>query len=116
MSRPAHIPADELSRRVDAGEDACIIDVRSPEEYRTLHAAGARSLPLERVSEQSVAACLHDAGRGTQTRLYFICHSGRRAAEACERILGQFPAACVVAGGTLAWAQAGLPVHHGTEP
>lgn len=116
MSRPSHVPADELNRRVGAGEDAVIIDVRSAEEYRTLHAAGARLLPLERVSDETVSECVRTAGHGPDTHLYFICHSGRRAAEACERILGQFPGACVVEGGTLAWAQAGLPVRHGEKP
>lgn len=116
MSKPSHVSADELSRRVGAGDDAVIIDVRSAEEYRTLHAAGARSLPLERVDQEAVAACVRDAGGVPHTTVYFICHSGRRAVEACARVLERFPGACVVDGGTLAWAQAGLPVHHGEEP
>jgi len=116
MSRLAQISAEDLHRRLEEGREALIIDVRSPEEYRTLHAAGAIALPLDQVDSNTVAARLGEAGHAAEAPLYFICHSGQRAAEACERVLGQFPGAAVVEGGTLAWAQAGLPVHQGDQP
>jgi len=116
MSRPAHISAEELHRRIEAGDEAVIIDVRTSEEYRTLHAAGAVALPLDELDAAAVARRVREAGRDAGAPLYFICHSGSRAAEACERIIERFPGAAVVDGGTLAWAQSGLPVSHGDSP
>ncbi len=116
MSKPARIHAEEVHRRMDAGDDALIIDVRSAEEYRTLHAAGAVLLPLEEVNTESVTACARQSGHNERTPIYFICHSGRRATTACERILGEFPHSAVIEGGTLAWAQEGYPVHEGDKP
>jgi 3-mercaptopyruvate sulfurtransferase SseA len=42
----AFIKVDELKRRLDAGEAATIIDVRSVAEWEELHIKGARSIPL----------------------------------------------------------------------
>lgn len=116
MPAPARISARELAARMASGEHAVIVDVRSAEEYRGLHAKGARLLPLEEVSAEKVTECVQAAGGDAGDKLYFICHSGRRATDACERVLGHFPEAAVIDGGTLAWAQAGLPVVHGDAP
>ena len=116
MTAPQRISVLALHTRLAQGEQATIIDVREAEEYRTLHAAGALLLPLGKVSVESVAERLAAAVRPADTPLYFICHTGHRAAEACERVLARFPAGTVIEGGTLAWAQAGLPVHFGDQP
>lgn len=110
------IGAKEVQDRLQRGETAAIIDVREPEEYRALHAAGALSLPLAEVSAEAVTARLSASNHPPNVALHFICHSGRRATEACERVLDEFPAATIIEGGTLAWAQAGLPVHSGDKP
>jgi len=116
MNRPARISAEELHQRIEGGGEAVIIDVRTAEEYRTLHAAGAVALPLDKLDAAAVKRRLRESGMTSDASLYFICHSGNRAAEACERIVDQFPGAVVVEGGTLAWAQSGFPVHHGDQP
>jgi|SRR5690625_4074704 len=111
MASPENISAETLHDRMQKGEHYVIIDVREPEEYRSVHAAGAVSLPLAEVDTDSVGHKLESGARAC-----FICHSGRRATEACKRMLGDLPDALVIEGGTLAWAQAGLPVHSGNEP
>ncbi|MGH8427735.1 MAG: rhodanese-like domain-containing protein [Gammaproteobacteria bacterium] len=116
MAAPQRIGVLALQAQLEQGEQVTIIDVREPDEYRTLHAAGALLLPLGKVSTESVVERLAAADRTADTRLYFICHSGNRAAEACKRTLDRFPAGTVIEGGTLAWAQAGLPVHFGDQP
>ncbi len=113
MNTPDTITPEALQARLEAGETAIIIDVREPEEYRSVHAAGALPLPLGEVTAESVAARLAGTEYRPGTAVYFICHTGRRATEACTKILADYPTATVVEGGTLAWAQAGLPVHSG---
>ncbi len=43
----------ELKQRLDAGEKADIIDVRSWSEFVELHIAGARSIPLRSLPERA---------------------------------------------------------------
>ena len=116
MATSRQISAKDLHERIEHGERAAIIDVREPEEYRALHAAGALLLPLAEVGVKTVAECLDAADFSSATALYFICHSGQRATEACSRVLEKYPAATVIEGGTLAWAQAGFAVHSGDQP
>lgn len=110
MASPENISAQALHDRMQKGGHYIIIDVREPDEYRSVHAAGAVPLPLAEVDADSVEHKLESGATAC-----FICHSGRRATEACERVLGEFPDALVIEGGTLAWAQAGLPVRSGDE-
>lgn len=47
---------DEVKRLLESG--AQIVDVLPPEEYASLHIAGAMSLPLKELSPETVAATL----------------------------------------------------------
>lgn len=116
MNQPARIHADALYQRIRAGESCIIIDVRTAEEYRALHAEGALLLELDECSPEALSRRLSECGHAAKAPLYFICHSGQRATEAAQRLLGDFPNITVIQGGTLAWAQAGLPVKPGDEP
>lgn len=75
-----------------------VVDVRSPGEFRSGHARGARNVPLEGIEAVAVAA-----GK----ELVLICKSGKRASIAAERLAARGVSACVVEGGTDAWAAAG---------
>jgi rhodanese-related sulfurtransferase len=89
-----------------------LIDVHTPVEYREVHAEGARSVPLDRLDPQAVAAARDNASEP----LYLICRSGSRARQAGERFVAAGVANVVcVEGGTLAWEQAGLPVARGRQ-
>ena len=93
--------------------DAELIDVRTPAEFERVHAAGARSVPLDRLD---VAALL--AGRGAEGPVYFICKSGARAGKACAAAVAAAGGGANVfniAGGTDAWVAAGLPVVRGAS-
>lgn len=86
-----------------------LIDVRTPAEYRTVHAVPARSIPLDRL-DPAVMASLAQPGRP----LYVICASGARGRKACEAFAAAgFPGVVNVEGGTKAWEAAGLPVVRG---
>lgn len=90
-----------------------LIDVRTPVEFREMHLAPARNIPLDRLDPAAMAQ-VHD-DRGGE-RLYVICRSGGRGRQACERFLAAgFTNVVNVEGGTLACAEAGLPVIRGKK-
>ncbi|HEY7090657.1 MAG TPA: rhodanese-like domain-containing protein [Tepidisphaeraceae bacterium] len=104
------ITLDEIRGRMQSGQPLCIVDVRTPAEFARVHAAGARLIPLDELDPAAVAA----ARSGPKDPVYLICHSGSRAAKACEQLqeAGVRPAICIE-GGTAAWERLGLPVERG---
>ena len=103
----ATITPDELTARRARGEAIELIDVRTPVEYREVHADLARNVPLDALDPTLLPA------HGT---LYLICRTGGRGRSACERLAAAGHAHAVnVEGGTLAWAAAGLPVVRGKK-
>jgi rhodanese-related sulfurtransferase len=113
MSVAKTISAKELQELRNQGQVVELIDVRTPVEYREVHAEGARLVPLDRLDPQQVMA----PGNGVRTTpLYLICRSGSRARQACERFLAAgFTNVLSVEGGTQAWEQAGLTVVRGKK-
>lgn len=110
MSVPTITPA-ELMARARGGQPVELIDVRTPVEYREVHAAGAKSMPLDELDPAGVLATRAGA---VGEPLYFLCRSGGRARTACERFLAAgFANAVCVEGGTVAWEQAGGEVVRG---
>ena len=95
------------------GRAVDLIDVRTPVEYREVHAEAARSVPLDRLDPRVVMEARH----GTKEEpLYTICRSGSRGSQACEAFhAAGFANVVNVEGGTLAWEQAGLPVVRGKK-
>ena len=90
-----------------------LLDVRTPVEYRELHAAEARNVPLDRLDP---AAVMQARNGNRDEPVYLICRSGSRGKQACEKFLAAgFPNAVNVEGGTLAWAECGLPVVRGQK-
>jgi rhodanese-related sulfurtransferase len=112
MSVPTITPQElaELSRR---GRKVELIDVRSPVEYREVHAEPARLVPLDTLDPRAVM----EARNGSKDEpLYTICRSGSRGRQACERFhAAGFTNVVNVEGGTQAWEQAGLPVVRGKK-
>lgn len=116
MNQPATIHAEELYQRIRSGEECVIVDVRTAEEYQALHAEGALLLTLDECNADALGRLLSGKGYARDASLYLICHSGQRATEAARTLRENFPRATVIQGGTLAWAQAGLPVKPGDQP
>ncbi len=107
------ITPGELEKLRRQGQAVDLIDVRTPVEYREVHAEVARSVPLDRLDPRAVM----DARNGSnQESLYTICRSGSRGRQACEAFhAAGFTNVVNVEGGTLAWEQAGLPVVRGKK-
>lgn len=95
---------EELKARLDKGEDLQIIDVRRPGEYDSGHVECARSIPLSKLKFY-----LNDIDPSRPTAI--ICRSGYRSSTATSLLssLG-FSELQNIAGGTLAWVQAGFSV------
>ena len=103
------ITPEALHERIKRGERVELIDVRTPAEYREVHAEPARLVPLDELEPSTFRE------RGNEP-LYFICRSGSRGKKACEKLrAGGFEQAVNVEGGTLAWAEQGLPVVRGKK-
>jgi rhodanese-related sulfurtransferase len=103
------ITPGELHELFASGRPVQLIDVRTPAEFREVHAAGARSVPLDRLDPAAFPCGGPDAAP-----VYLICQSGSRGRAVCERLIAAGrPDVVNVEGGTLAWEAAGLPVVRG---
>lgn len=97
----------EAAARHAAG--ATVIDVRELHEYVEGHVPGARLIPLGTIAER-----VGDVPSDGETLL--ICRSGARSLKAGEILLSHGLRVINVAGGTLAWIDAGHRVVRGEEP
>ena len=90
-----------------------LIDVRTPIEFREVHATIARNVPLDELDPHTVNK--QRTGK-PNTPLYLICKAGSRGAKACQKFTNATYSDVVnVEGGTDAWVEAGLPVVRGKK-
>lgn len=90
-----------------------IIDVRTPVEFREVHVAVARNVPLDRLDP---AALMQSRNGSADEPVYLICRSGSRGRQACEKFLAAgFTNVINVEGGTLSCIDCGLPVVRGKK-
>lgn len=95
------ITPQEGQDRVKQG--AMLVDVREQNEYDELRAEGATLLPLSEL-ESRFSELPKDRD------LVMICRSGARSARAGEYLMQHgYDRVVNLGGGTLAWAEAGLP-------
>lgn len=106
------IDGKQLFAMLQADKTGDLIDVRTPSEFREIHAEGARNIPMERLNPIELVA----SRQGSSEPIYLLCRSGSRAKQVAEKLLDVgFINAVVVEGDTLAWEQAGLPVARGKK-
>ena len=109
----ASISPTRLAELCQAGPTIELIDVRTPAEFNEVHVEFARNVPLDRLDP---AALIRVHNRPATGPLYFICHSGSRGRQACEKLSqAGFTNAINVEGGTLACEQAGIPLVRGKK-
>ena len=107
----ATIAPRDLNARREQGQPVDSIDVRTPVEFREVHADVARNVPLAVLDPKAVLAERNCSGHQP---LYIICRSGSRGQQACLQFLAAgFTQVINVEGGTHAWVDAGLPVVRG---
>ncbi len=111
MSEVPSLSPQRVKECMERGDCVMLLDVRTPAEHRSVHASGAKNIPLDTLSSDACKALCAEAGDG---KVYVICKSGARARMAAQKLAGMgLRNAIVVEGGTDAWEQAGLPVERG---
>lgn len=109
----AVISAAELKQLCLRGEPLELIDVRTPAEFREVHVAAARNVPLDRLDPATLRA---ESGTERAKPLYVICRSGSRGKQACEKLSAAgYTRVVNVEGGTLACETAGVPLVRGKK-
>ena len=94
----------ELQSILTTHPGAAVIDVRTPVEFAEVHVPQARSVPLDELNPGSLQL-------PKDQPVYLLCRSGQRATKAAEKFAKEgFTQPVVIAGGTLAWIDAQLPV------
>ena len=103
----------QLNERLQQGEKLHLLDVRTPAEHAEIHVPGVQLAPLDRLDATQLASV---NGFTKDQPLYIFCRTGSRAKLAAEKLEKSGYQQCsVVEGGTMAWAEAGLPVDRGTS-
>jgi rhodanese-related sulfurtransferase len=87
-------------------KEACVLDVREPDEYKSGHLLNAKSIPLGKLRER-----IGEMERYRDKPIVVVCRSGNRSATACA-LLGRdgFAQVYNLAGGVTAWQKASLPL------
>ena len=107
------ITPQELAKLCKDGKKVDLIDVRTPVEYREVHVEIARNVPLDQLDAVALMQARNDSANEP---LYFICRSGSRGQQACEKFLkAGFSNVVNIEGGTMACVEAGLPVVRGKK-
>ena len=100
----ASLSPTELRELLDSEAPCQLFDVRPYPEFASGHIRGARLMPLDEIPRR-----LGEIDR--TRRVVLVCRTGRRSAEARETLAtAGFERASELAGGVLAWQQAGLPL------
>jgi rhodanese-related sulfurtransferase len=92
-------------KQAKADTTAIILDVRTPEEYKEEHLAGAQQLDFLNTSA-------FDAGikQLDNTHTYYVyCRSGKRSHNACIKMKKQGLKVFDMEGGILNWKKLGMP-------
>lgn len=102
----------EIQKLLDSGYEIDLIDVRTPAEFREVHAVGAKNIPLDEIDAEQIVV----GRRDEDEPLHFICRSDSRGKKACEafQAIG-FTNVVNIAGGTVAWDDLELPVVRGKK-
>lgn len=104
---PAEISVQEAYQKYQQG--VFLLDVRRPDEWDMYHVANTIQIPLDELSSR-----LNELPKDQP--IMIICHSGNRSGQA-QAILAQAGFnATSVAGGMIAWNQAGYPLEGPQRP
>lgn len=102
----------QLDRLQKQGKRIRLIDVRTPAEFREVHAEFAVNIPSDQLDPKKVI----DEEGSPREPIYVICRTGSRACKVAERLTAAGHGQVFnVEGGTVAWEAAGLPVIRGKK-
>ena len=84
--------------------EAILIDVREPAEYKEVHIDGAYLIPVNTVGIDKLPSDIKNK------KIVVHCMIGKRSSTACEKLLSENPNLDIynITGGIVAWENAGL--------
>lgn len=86
-------------------EDALVLDVREPSEYKDGHIGRSKHIPLGQLKNQ-----LGGLDKYKDKPVVVVCRTGNRSGHACGILRkAGFENVSNLSGGIMAWEQAGLP-------
>ncbi len=106
------ITPKELHAMRESGKKVFLVDVRNPDEWSQVHATDAALYPLPDFDAMAVKKKFEE-GTYDDVRIFAICRSGARSAQAAGMLESVGVDAVNVTGGTMQWEADGLPVVHG---
>jgi molybdopterin/thiamine biosynthesis adenylyltransferase/rhodanese-related sulfurtransferase len=93
------VTPEQLKKRIDAGEDLFVLDVRNPNEYQICRIPGTTLVPLPELPNRFAEV-------PKDREVVVHCKSGMRSAKAIEFLKSQgFSKLANLTGGILAWAE-----------
>lgn len=107
------LEVEELKRRLGAGEDLLVLDVRTAADFvgEQGHLTVARNVPLEELADR-----LDELGTDPERAITIVCRTDRRSSEAAALLTRRgFADVHVVRGGMTAWLERGWPAEHSPE-
>jgi rhodanese-related sulfurtransferase len=105
LSRTKEVGVPEAVQLINR-QDALIVDVREPGEFKGGHIPNARNIPLGQVSQK-----LKDLEKFKDRPIIVSCQTGSRSAEAAAALMkAGFGQVYGLSGGMNAWQQANMPV------
>ncbi len=107
MPEFTEITPETVHRWISDGE-AVLVDVREPEELAQARVAGAIHVPMSDFDPKHIPT---DTGK----KVVFVCAQGARSEQVGRYVVaeGILAEAYNMAGGLMAWAEAGLPLESG---
>ena len=99
----------DVAQKMERGEEFILLDVRTPEEYEEVHLSGALLLPVQELSQKSLASIgLGESAKDKEIIIY--CRSGARSKTAYDimKSLG-YTNIKSVAGGMIHWEEDNYP-------
>lgn len=99
------ITVKELAKKMSEKNNVCLIDVRSPGEYKSVCVEGAKNVPLDQL-EHAIEELQKEH------ELHIMCHAGGRSKQACDLLRSKGLSNIIdVEGGMQDWLKASLPVN-----
>lgn len=100
------IDVQELKRLMDHDPNLLLIDVREPDEWESMHIAGAVLIPKDTIADK-----IHDVCEDKSQAIYLHCRSGVRSLHAAESLIAiGYESVYSVDGGIMDWAMFGYEV------
>ena len=96
----------EVNEKLKFGKHPLVVDVRQPDEYRQVHIAGSKLIPLGELRKH-----IKDLPQGRE--IICVCASGNRSSSAARTLAKEGFTVFDMQGGMLAWRHAKLPVQKG---